>query len=455
VTLLAEVIQRMRATVGLPPTGWLSSPIDASQEIHALIDCIERLEKGATLRKEPTSSLMEEARRSWQQAGRRLDLITDRHIRALCGDPQISTDPQFVRFLSTHPKLTSNRQWIERLAESYLAEWRTMRQPDTLEALLQRAVATFRGRSERIDKYRPFGSSLFSPDAPAFLAKLIVDKRCRIVTMLEEWHVAPSGGLGEATANEALEQWIRTFEIEKRAGLSGSSAYERYRQLTTELLLSPMLETRRVGRAVSALILWDQADADEALHADLEEFILGDVRFGDPRLPANRTKWEVVDAAARQRAIAWLSKKDLLFFFNFVIDQDPHGRKEFWLNYVDQVEDSNVVLCAADERRLLAHTKAKERLRYSRITSGDEVSAFLMRFRGARGLIFIEFSESGNALYIHDADLFMKVATGIRIRGFPLGALKHHTRLHKVSHHLTTWRGKVRDILLKHGIRRA
>src|SRR5207249_273398 len=144
-------------------------------------------------------------------------------------------------------------------------------------------------------------------------------------------------------------------------------ARERYQQLTAQLLGWPMLDRRRIGRAMSSFILSSIVETDEKIRADLEGYLLRDPGFGDPRLPSKRPNWEAVDPAARQRVVAWLSRQDLLFFYNFVIERDPHGRKPFWLRYIDQVQDSNVVLCDDDERRLNANTRVKERMRYSRV----------------------------------------------------------------------------------------
>jgi hypothetical protein len=147
-----------------------------------------------------------------------------------------------------------------------------------------------------------------------------------------------------------------------------------------------------------------------------------------------------------------------------VIRDDPHGRKDFWLQYIEQVEDFNVALCDDDARRLRSSTRANERLSYWPVAGASDVSAFLMRFRGAQGLVFVEFSKSGNALYVHNAETFEQRVGGLRPyidnrtvvpRAFHLqNDLKHRTRLDKQPHHVSTWRAKVTERLQRLGVRR-
>ena len=273
---------------------------------------------------------------------------------------------------------------------------------------------------------------------------------------MDEWHVNGSTGLGVATVNAALTRWVDTFDRERRGlGLRGPAASARYQQLMSDLIAWPVLEPARVGRALSSLLMWEEIDADGPIRTNLEHFILNDSRFGDPRLSQNAPKWQWVDNAARQKAVAWLSKQDLLFFFEFVIREDPHGRKKFWLQYIGQVDDAQVALCDEDVRRLSVTTRAQERLRYSRVVGTQDVSAFIMRFKGAGGLIFVEFSKSGNALYVHDAKVFAQAVGSIRKGTFHLtNDLKRASAVGKVAHHISTWRDRVSVMLSRLGIRR-
>jgi fermentation-respiration switch protein FrsA (DUF1100 family) len=147
-----------------------------------------------------------------------------------------------------------------------------------------------------------------------------------------------------------------------------------------------------------------------------------------------------------------------LFFFDFVIPdrRDPHDRKAFWLQYLDLVEDSRVALSSSDRYRLRAQTTGP--LTYANITDSMEVSAFLMRFRGKEEIVVVEFSRTGNAVYIHAASEFARVLGSLRGTEFRISSdhgLKHFSRLQKFNHMQPNekWQREVRNFLAAMGVR--
>jgi hypothetical protein len=456
VTSLAEAEQRLR-DVAHVSFGSLGDPVDPDSSLRPLRDCVEELEKTQGTLAATNPSLVEAAARSWMSGNGDLRLLPDRYVRALCGEASLATDPVFVAGLAAHPELRAKRQWLERLSLSYFTEWRRMDSPEQLEFVLKQSISAGRCTSKRLDRWREGLGQVFSATAASWFAREAIASRRLPPDVLSEWFIDAGSGLGMASADASIVRWAEVFEEAKGQGAAQSAvAKELYWQLMHGLLNAPTLGSEVVGRAISAVLLWDEIDRDDDIRSNLETFLLDDSRFGDPRLSRNSAKWQAVSEPARRRAVAWLAKKDLLFFFEFVIRDDPHGRKEFWLQYIDQVEDSNVALCSDDLRRLRASTRADERLRYSQVIGAGDVSAFLMRFRGAGGLVFIEFSRSGNALYIHNADVFQEAVGGIRLGVFHLvHDLKHRKAVGKVTHHISTWRAKVADMLLRLGIRRS
>jgi hypothetical protein len=451
-TGILEAFERFRAA-RKTSVGWgLGTPVSPEVELRSVIGAVEALEAGNVRDPRPSRSVLQEAKAAYGSADARLDHLTTRQIRALCWDPDSAMEPAFVRGIAAHPALFQNRRWIEGLLDSYLVRWRSMPQPDACEHLLRRAVEAFRGRSPRIDMYRSVASRLFSGSAPQWLGELIVSERRTVPETLREWRVEPSTGLGEAAANAAVVEWTRRFN-EKKGTLVGATAYGWFRQLTQELLVSDLIGPEAIADAVSCLVLWDQAVQDERIHEDLRTFLITDRRFGDPRVPNRKTIWDLCARDARQRAIGWLAKGDLLFFFKFVIQHDPHGRKDFWLRYISSAIDGHVALCEQDAARLRA--EVKERLSYSSVIGGQGTSAFLMRFRGAReDLLCIEFSKTGNALYIHNADRFIARCKSIRGRDFDLRAdLKNSSTSVYQAVHANAWTHGVQAFLASNGVR--
>lgn len=450
-TSVGDALERLRALERTPMGGELSLSLSAEDTLRGLKACAEKLEESVGRHAQVSETTLSEARRVWESSGRRIETLSARQVRALCWDAASAMEPAFVRALAFHPGILTNRRWLEGLVEAYLARWRSMSDPADVESMLRRSIAQFAGRSERLSELKPIAGHLFSPDAPKWLGHQVVADRRRIEEVLDSWRVGRSTGLAEAAANSAIDEWVARFEREK-SGLHGAVAYGWFRQLTDELFTSELIGRERVARAMSALILWDKAESDPKIHDELREYLLTHPSFGDPRLPLRKSNWDLCAPEARQRVIGWLAKGDLLFFFKFVITSDPHGRRDFWLRYISRATDAHVALSEEDAVRLRA--QVKERLSFSRVVSGQSTSAFLMRFHSSPDILCVEFSRTGNALYVHDAQRFSEKIGSIRRPTFTLaGDLKGHgSFLGKFSHH-QGWQWGVQNFLARHGIR--
>lgn len=447
-TTISQALDRMRAAASAPITNeFLTASSD--QLLRPLIRGVEELEAAARTDWKPSRSSRESAVRAWELSDGRVGALTTQQVGVLCWDPDRATDPRFVSGLASVPELGERRRSIEGLIASYLARWRTMEQPDALERLLQRAVHGFHGRSARISMYEAAGPKVFSGSAPQWLAESIVWERQAIDATLNHWRIEQASALAQATANASVAEWTRRFAA-RRHGLSASAVDDLFNQLTEDLLSSTLIPPTALASAMSAMILCDQVESDERLRDRVRGYLLADRRFGDPRLP-NRPIWDLCEPAARQRAVGWLAREDLIFFFQFVIESDPHGRRDFWLRYIENATDAYVALSADDERRLRA--QVKDRPRHARVVAGN-TSAFLMRFPGRPiDLLCVEFSTTGNALYVYDAHEFINRNKSIREGTFNLNSqLKHSTAITRVSH-MTNWRRNVQDLLARYGVR--
>jgi hypothetical protein len=455
VNTLAGALERLAAAGRAAPGGLLAVRLEPEKELAPLFAEAQRLEEFAgQLKGRPSRSHLEEARRAWQQSGKRLAGFTSRQVRLLCWVLEIALDPTFARELTYRPDLEDllrNSLLLQGLVESYHASWRTMPDPATLESVLRRGIQGYTGRNKRLLAYKAVAGELFSERAAALIARLIVGQGQTIPVGLEEWRIESASGLGQAVVDAVVDEWIRRFEQEKDE-LRGAVAYSRFLQVTEGLLSAELVSPASIARAASALILWEQAETNPAVHDGLKAYLLEHPQFRDPRLPRRGICWDLCSEEARRRFTGWLAKKDLLFFFETVIQNDPHGRKDFWLQYIDGAEDANVALSDGDRARVVS--QAKERLEYSNAVAGGGTSAFIMRFRGhGRDLVCVEFSQVGNALYVFDAEGFKLAAGGLRRHEFHISEdLKNWRKLEKFNH-TTNWQWKVRSFLARNGVR--
>jgi len=123
----------------------------------------------------------------------------------------------------------------------------------------------------------------------------------------------------------------------------------------------------------------------------------------------------------------------------------------FWLQYVDQVLDSQVALCPEDRVRL--KSQVKEQMAYSAMKD-NEVSAFLMHFKGRPDIVAVEFSRSGHAVYFYDANVFESTVGKFQRLSFSVYDLKHGDPMESVTHYPQgQWQRKVRNFLAGYGVR--
>jgi hypothetical protein len=108
----------------------------------------------------------------------------------------------------------------------------------------------------------------------------------------------------------------------------------------------------------------------------------------------------------------------------------------------------------SDEDALRLRAQVKERLTYSKVLGGQGTSAFLMRFKGQEDVICVEFSRTGNALYVHQTDAFIEANRSIRMMRFQLATqLKSTHTMRDRFNHSSNWQWTVRQYLARLGIR--
>lgn len=441
----------------MPVVGTLDEPLDPTQATSGLRAGVEEL--AAARANHPlravTQATLDRALVRWEECRPDVPALGARYIRALCTHLPMLGDEQFLRGVWAHPEFSRRRRWVESLLGLYESAWRPDEHADLIETLLRDALARPDAQSARLNAIRPVASRFLSAGAARWLAEDVVERRATVQEALTYYSVPADTALARAVANEAVRAWAGRLG-EQRAMSSGVRALLEYG--LHGVANAPAVETGPLVQAMGQVISW-LPDEDDGVVSALRDWLLADQRFGDPRLPANQPKWAVVSAVARERMIRWLAKGDLLFFFDFVMPpgRNPHGRKEFWLEYIDLVEDSAVALSPIDVQRL--RLSVTEKLRYATAQSpASDVSAFIMRFRGHSKFVVAEFSQSGNAAYIHDADRFDALVGGMRARHYHVATtnkgLKSQQAMITKYSHIDGWQYRVHAELRTLGLRR-
>ena len=439
--------------------GVLITPVDATTEcadLHRVVAALQESQPRRVLQADPVT--LDKARRRWNDCRPDISGLHHREIRILCWDLETALNPAFVRAVEAHEPFRRKRIWIEGLAAAYFAGWRTMREPDRLEQVLRTASRQPCAGKGWLSLCGTHAPDIFSVRANAFLARNAFDRKTSIDTELARWNLDGHSQLRESTVDAAIEEWLRRYLLPLE-NMADARAITELKILFEELFPIAGASSAQFHDAVGKVILTKRAGAAGAVQDAIQTWVVKSGRLGDPRHPRNLPKWNLIDPEAVRRFKSWLAKGDLLFFFEFVIPdgQDPHGRKPFWLQYISQVEDSRVVLCAKDRERLQRNTR--EQFSFGKVTDSFEVSAFLMRFRAKHGeIIVVEFSKSGNRVYIHAAGQFEQHLGSLRSVEFRVGSergLKHVTHLARFTHHPPSqWQRDVRTYLAgEHGIR--
>lgn len=201
--------------------------------------------------------------------------------------------------------------------------------------------------------------------------------------------------------DEALLAWVRAVSAKEDAGflrglddvlavLNGDSAWSRLPERVS--VEGTAISVRRYARC-----------RQRPEHVPLRDACLGFI--GNPWL--DRASWDawVQDEPARQMVDGWTKREYIRLFFE-VLAQDGQSdprRLQYWLQWADQTEDMWFIVGRAtrsDGRREVRELLKQAASRCSELTGTTaHNNAFVMQI--GRTLV-VEFSQSGNACFVHD-----------------------------------------------------
>jgi len=343
--------------------------------------------------------------RAWRErrAGGNVPLLP-RAVRFLYWEPQVVLDPAFHSVLDEQ-KFTMGARGIQGLVRACHLRWAAFLADDTIQRIAVRRLRAYQGPNRVVNRWQQHAEMLLPADAPQELADWMLRDTRSLRDTATEW------GLDEGTA--FFTETMRRLLNGARAGWGQNRALVNY--VCRTLLLWSGWALADLKEQVAECILHRDAQAPN-VHEPLKAFIIGEPRFGDPRLPAKRTNWLGVRPEATRRLIEWLSRADIVFFFDHAFPKggDPHLRKPFWLGYVS----SRVVT------RPLLNQDDFARLRTVMRQLGTEVGSFghVMGMSSAFLLDFgdvcvIEFNRVG-ACYIYPRAVFDRVVPDFWYAGY-------------------------------------
>lgn len=437
---------------------WPGSDFDAQKAVEPLKVAAEALRlrvKGLAAPEPLDPMAVEKALDSWRNAAS-IQAISLQNLRLLCRCPETALHPEFLHALVGHPLLLKRRSWVESLLSVYFQAWRPESRPEAIEQALREVVSRFPEGVLWLEEVRAEDCAVIGPDAPRSILRRLKMLPAGLPECLRLWGLDAHAGLGRAIAEAALSAWGGSFR-RRNASEKSALALEELRIALYELF--PCASQGQVFyQVVEDLVLSEWSHRSLAVRDEIMKWALEHPSLGDPR--RNLGAWHPIPAA-RAKVISWMARQDLTFFYDSIVPsfQDDQGRKAFWLQFVDQVHDFQLVLAEGDREKV--DPEVRKRGGFSEIDGRSSPSAFLLRFKGQNAgedLVCVEFSRSGNALFIYAFDDFEDSVGSMRARrfrvtGHPMN-LKMGNFIERKTHQ-GDWQSDIRWFLNRKGIRPA
>ncbi len=359
-----------------------------------------------------------------------------RVARSLCWEPEVVTDIYFHHYLDRQ-ELDVHARPLQGMVRGCHMKWtRELADSLVVERVRQRLEA-YQGRNKLLERWRDASAMLLGPNGPQTFAREIIRQKSSISEACGELELDEQTGYVAMVAEEAAGIFLSPEMTETDA-----------RRLIS-LLQWNHWAPDKLKLIIGKTILHPLAESSWRWRDELIKFILNHPQFGDPRL--DPTRWAGVPEEARRKFVQWLSRADIVFFFDHVLrGNDRHGRRKFWLKYVGGLIQSRPLLRNEDEMRLSSEIRRKRGViaGYGKITGAS--SSFLLDFGS---IVAIEFSDSG-AIHFYDKDTFHKIVTNLWQRErFYESRLKQRIRARGWVAHRANWEYDAALILAQYGVR--
>jgi hypothetical protein len=441
---ILEALRELSETVRYLRAQPLARRLDPVVELRQLGKSVEALRAAVKIDKEPNKIEVSQLADRCRLVNFSLEEFSRRELRLLAWHDGLLMNPQFRQNLLTLVQSGQVRPNLSVLAKVYFGAWGHHESPIDFENLLHWVAERQPGYSSIYQLYRDHATKIFSGHADDFLVNEMFSSHTTVDEMLKQWDVPGKSCLAEGIIEAYLDKALALIEEGRSSDIKG---IERTLQL-------PGVSLEMLRKAAERLILCRQADRVEEFRTEVEMFVLDHPQLGDPRYQNNAPHWSGIDRRAEQTFRGWRNKVDLIFFFNSVMkDQaDKQGRKLFWLRYISLAHESFVALCPTDAYRLRT-SLWREKIQYRKIVDDQEVSCFVMRFRGqSEDMVIAEFSNVGKLRIFRHKSFLQKIGSMDR-QEFALKELRNDQGSTESISHLTGWQSKTRSALARYGIR--
>jgi len=437
---------------------WAAQPFpeDALKPLADAIREVNRRTSRMRMPLPPDPQAFQKAKAKWAASLAGTMLLDRREIRCLCQHQETALNPAWGLFLVQAEGLKLRRSWLEPLLGHYLARWRTMERPEALETSLRSLLNRLPDQETWTEEFRKEASTLIGPEVPQRLVGALSNPLADWEGLLARWDLSREVGLGQAIILEILRIWEGSHKAPKLHRPVDKIA-EDLRNGFRGLLRESCISEETFGSVVSNLVLAERVRTHGELRDCVLEEVLAHPRLGDPR--TKKHHWYAMPMA-RDRVISWMARKDLRLFYDSVVadNADDQGRKAFWLPYVDQVSDFRLVLGDEDKNRL-EEALGEGKIKFATMEGTNKASAFILRFRSKQSdddLVCVEFSRTGNSLYVYDATSFEAGVGRLEAHSFRIGSeprnLKSKEYLKAKKAHMGFWQHDVAQFLRNHGI---
>jgi len=441
---LLEALGELSETVRYLRAQPLARRMDPSVELRRLREAAETLRVSVKFDKEPNKLEVDQLAEQCRLRNFALDIFSRRDLRLLAWHDGLLMNAEFRRNLLALIEGGQVRPNLSVLAKVYFGAWGHHENPRDFEALLRGVAERQPGYSTVHQLYKNHPISIFGDRADEFLVNEMFSTNTSVTEVLNRWDVPGKSCLADGVIKAFLHRSLVLIEEGKSSDIEGIA----------QTLKLPGVSLEMTRKAAERLILCRQADRVEDFRREVEMFVLDHPQLGDPRYPNNIPHWSGIDRRAEQTFRGWRNKVDLIFFFNSVMkDQaDKQGRKLFWLRYVSLAHESFVALCPTDAYRLRA-ALWREKIQYRKIIDDQEVSCFVMRFRGqSEDMVIAEFSNVGKLRIFRHQSFLQKIGSMDR-QEFGLKDLRNDRGAIEGISHITGWQSKTRNALASYGIR--
>jgi hypothetical protein len=388
----------------------------------------------------------EEYKQQWSDYLTKRTKLQPRAMRYLCWEPTVASDKRFLEYLHRDNVSLSARS-LQGIVRACHFNWNSVIQAsfpkkDSSLEIVRGMVAKYKKPNKIIQKWNTSLDAVLSPQGPhSFAATMILESK-PIKEYVELWGIDVQSEFFTNSMVQAVDQ-------------CRNSSVERYDYLFKKLLPWQLWGNTVFKKMIGDFILDEHFNKGEQ-GEKLQNFVLSEDRLGDPRLHRNNHKWSDMDKDARSRFIQWLSRADIVFFFEHVLPAgtDPHGRKEFWLNYFKQFKASRPMLCTTDENRLrISSSVMKDQIRtanFGKIRTDNSV--FLLDFGT---IVAVEFSVVG-ASYIYKYEDFKHFMSDFWSKqSYNESHFKRQDKcIGRIRHdRYGKWKNEMRNILSRYGVR--